>query len=66
MKLGFGIFCVTMFFYFAVPALYGAMKASDYNNLQSGIQNAKKAGGSFVDERKEFKSYSEKFATGRM
>lgn len=64
MKIGLALFCFTLFGYFAVPAIYHAMKANDYNHLQNGFQNTKKAGGSFVDEKKHFKSYADKFMSG--
>ena len=51
--------------YFGAVPIYQAMKSHDYNNMYYGIQDAKRASGSRVDDRqKRFMSYSERYARG--
>lgn len=65
MKWAVGILGAFIFFYFIAPFLFGAMAQHDYETLYQGMQGAKRSAGAFVqDDRKEFKSYSERFARG--
>lgn len=60
-----GIIAGFVFVYWCVPVLYSGMKKHDYQTLYHGIQNGKRAAGSFVsDGPKKFVSYGEKYARG--
>lgn len=52
---------------FSIPFLFSAMKSHDYNNLASGIQNAKKRSGMWIEEdykNRKVESYEEKYLRG--
>lgn len=60
-----GIGCVFLSAYFFGPMLFHAMAKKDYDTLYDGIQNAKRAGGSYVQEEdRPYRSYSERYANG--
>ena len=66
MKWAIGIAATFIFFYFCVPPLFRMMAQHDYDTMYYGIQDAKRAAGSFVqEEEKPFKSYADDYAYGR-
>ena len=51
----------------SLPFIYSGMKAKDYNNLYSGIQNAKRKAGMWIEEdykNKKVQSYSDRYVRG--
>ena len=64
-KWSLAIFAVFMFFWLLGPAIFSAMKKKDYDTLYYGMQDAKRAGGAYVQqEDKPYISYAEKYARG--
>ena len=65
-KWSLAVFAVFLFFYFAGPAIFRAMKKKDFDTLYYGIQDAKRASGAYVDDNRhrKWESYSSKYARG--
>lgn len=60
-----GIILGFVVIYWGVPLIYEGMKKHDYQTLYHGMQDGKRAGGSFVQEGpRKFVSYSERYAKG--
>ena len=52
---------------FCAPFIFSAMKANDYNKLKSGIQDAKRRAGMWIEEDhrgKRVESYEERYLRG--
>ena len=65
MKIAIGVTIVVLGLYFTGPLLFRAMKKKDYDSLYYGIQDAKRAAGSYVKTKeKRFSSYEEDYARG--
>jgi len=66
MKWAIGILVAFIFVWYIVPVLFGAMAEHDYDTLYHGMQDAKRAGGSFVQEvEKPYESYADRYAHGK-
>lgn len=51
----------------SLPFIYSSMKASDYDKLYSGIQNAKRRAGVWMEEdhrKKKRYSYTDRYVNG--
>lgn len=60
-----GLIASFIFCYWCVPFLFSAMVQHDYDALYHGLQDGKRNAGAFVqEERKDFMTYSERYARG--
>ena len=66
-KWSLAVFAVFLFFYFAGPSIFRAMKKKDFDTMYYGMQDAKRAAGAYVDDgtTKKWESYSSKYARGK-
>ena len=65
MKLGACLLGVFIFCYWGVPWLFHAMAAHDYNNLYSGMQDARRNGGLSYDSHETHHTYADNYAHGQ-